>query len=127
MAVFVLAVLQLSAMPQLIPGSVTPDLVREVRQEGPVRLGPAKDVRPHETAEWLEPLGGVVRAVGEPLAESGELLLRPEEPRVREVVLSPDFHKGAGIPIGTVLATQGFAVPQAIGNDVNCGMRLMAR
>src|SRR5688572_4655008 len=37
------------------------------------------------------------------------------EPQVREVVLSPDFHKGAGIPIGTVLATQGFAVPQAIG------------
>lgn len=27
MAVFVLAVLQLSAMPQLIPGSVTPDLL----------------------------------------------------------------------------------------------------
>lgn len=47
------------------------------------------------------------------------------DPRVLEVVLTPDFHKGAGIPIGTVLATQGFAVPQAIGNDVNCGMRLM--
>src|SRR4051794_13356872 len=28
------------------------------------------------------------------------------DPRVREVVLTPDFHKGAGIPIGTVLATQ---------------------
>jgi len=48
------------------------------------------------------------------------------DPRVLEVVLTPDFHKGAGIPIGTVLATRGFAVPQAIGNDVNCGMRLMA-
>src|ERR1051325_3756921 len=46
--------------------------------------------------------------------------------RVAEVVLTPDFHKGAGIPIGTVLATREFAVPQAIGNDVNCGMRLMA-
>ena len=45
---------------------------------------------------------------------------------VTEVVLTPDFHKGAGIPIGTVLATREFAVPQAIGNDVNCGMRLMA-
>ena len=47
-------------------------------------------------------------------------------PAVTEVVLTPDFHKGAGIPIGTVLATKDFAVPQAIGNDVNCGMRLMA-
>jgi tRNA-splicing ligase RtcB len=47
------------------------------------------------------------------------------KPRVDRVTLTPDFHKGAGIPIGTVLATSGFAVPQAIGNDVNCGMRLM--
>ena len=49
-----------------------------------------------------------------------------EAPAVTEVVLTPDFHKGAGIPIGTVLATKDFAVPQAIGNDVNFGMRLMA-
>ncbi|HEU4329159.1 MAG TPA: RtcB family protein [Roseiflexaceae bacterium] len=49
-----------------------------------------------------------------------------DEPHVRGVVLTPDFHKGAGIPIGTVLDTVGFAVPQAIGNDVNCGMRLIA-
>lgn len=41
-----------------------------------------------------------------------------------EVAITPDFHKGAGIPIGTVMLTQGFVVPQAIGNDVNCGMRL---
>jgi len=34
-----------------------------------------------------------------------------KDPRLREVVLTPDFHKGAGIPIG---------------NDVNCGMRLMS-
>jgi len=49
-----------------------------------------------------------------------------DDPAVTEVVLTPDFHKGAGIPIGTVLATRAFAVPQAIGNDVNCGMRLIA-
>ncbi|GAB4207224.1 MAG: RtcB family protein [Roseiflexaceae bacterium] len=48
-----------------------------------------------------------------------------DEPHVRSVVVTPDFHKGLGIPIGTVLETVGFAVPQAIGNDVNCGMRLM--
>lgn len=47
------------------------------------------------------------------------------DPRVLEISVSPDFHKGKGIPIGTVIATQGFVLPQAIGNDVNCGMRLM--
>lgn len=38
--------------------------------------------------------------------------------------MTPDFHKGAGIPIGTVLMTEGFVIPQAMGNDINCGMRL---
>jgi tRNA-splicing ligase RtcB len=46
-----------------------------------------------------------------------------EKPEISEVVLTPDFHKGSGIPIGTVLLTKGFIVPQAVGNDVNCGMR----
>ncbi|MCO6007591.1 RtcB family protein [Actinoallomurus purpureus] len=40
------------------------------------------------------------------------------------VVLTPDLHKGAGIPIGTVLRTRGALIPQAVGNDINCGMRL---
>jgi len=45
-------------------------------------------------------------------------------PEITQVALMPDFHKAAGIPVGTVMATKGFVVPQAIGNDVNCGMRL---
>ncbi len=45
-------------------------------------------------------------------------------PVIRQVAVTPDFHKAAGIPVGTVLATEGFVVPQAIGNDINCGMRL---
>lgn len=44
--------------------------------------------------------------------------------QLRRVALTPDFHKGAGIPVGTVLQTEGFVVPQAIGNDIGCGMRL---
>ena len=47
-----------------------------------------------------------------------------EAPAIRQVAVTPDFHKARGIPVGTVLATQGFVVPQAIGNDINCGMRL---
>lgn len=45
-------------------------------------------------------------------------------PAIKQVAVTPDFHKARGIPVGTVLATQGFVVPQAIGNDINCGMRL---
>lgn len=43
--------------------------------------------------------------------------------RIEKIILTPDFHKGSGIPIGTVMMTKGFAVPQAMGNDINCGMR----
>jgi tRNA-splicing ligase RtcB (3'-phosphate/5'-hydroxy nucleic acid ligase) len=43
---------------------------------------------------------------------------------ITRVVLTPDLHKGAGIPIGTVLETQGALIPAAVGNDINCGMRL---
>src|SRR5690349_20704765 len=44
---------------------------------------------------------------------------------LRRVVLTPDFHRGSGIPIGTVAETEGFVMPQAVGHDVCCGMRLL--
>jgi tRNA-splicing ligase RtcB len=43
---------------------------------------------------------------------------------IEQTAVTPDFHKGAGTPIGTVLKTKGVVFPQAIGNDINCGMRL---
>lgn len=49
-----------------------------------------------------------------------------EEAKINRVVLTPDFHKGSGVPIGTVVEAQGFVIPQAIGNDICCGMRLLA-
>lgn len=45
-------------------------------------------------------------------------------PRLSRVAVTPDFHKAQGIPVGTVMQTRGFVIPQAIGNDINCGMRL---
>ena len=44
---------------------------------------------------------------------------------VRRVVLTPDFHRGSGIPVGTVAETERFVIPQAVGNDVCCGMRFL--
>lgn len=49
-----------------------------------------------------------------------------QEPHVVRVNLSPDFHKGAGIPIGTTLMTTGMAIPQSVGSDINCGVKLLA-
>ena len=45
--------------------------------------------------------------------------------KISKCILTPDFHKGAGIPIGTVFNAEGFVVPQAVGNDIGCGMRLL--
>lgn len=47
------------------------------------------------------------------------------EPALQRVVVTPDFHRGSGIPVGTVAEARDFVVPQAVGNDVCCGMRLL--
>ena len=57
------------------------------------------------------------------MKEAGSFFKNPDS-AVRKAAVTPDFHKGAGIPIGTVLMTEGFVIPQAMGNDINCGMRL---
>jgi tRNA-splicing ligase RtcB (3'-phosphate/5'-hydroxy nucleic acid ligase) len=44
---------------------------------------------------------------------------------LEQVVLTPDFHRGGGIPVGTVAQARDFVIPQAVGNDVCCGMRLL--
>lgn len=44
---------------------------------------------------------------------------------LEQMVLTPDLHRSSKIPVGTVLSTRGAIFPQAIGNDVCCGMRLM--
>lgn len=76
----------------------------------PAAVGEALTVL--ETAETLGRLAEATPGYGGP------------EPRITRVALTPDFHKGAGIPIGTVLETEHALLPQAVGTDVNCGMRL---
>src|SRR4029079_7206868 len=45
---------------------------------------------------------------------------------IDRIVLTPDFHKGSGIPVGTVIRARNAVIPKAIGNDICCGMRLLA-
>jgi tRNA-splicing ligase RtcB (3'-phosphate/5'-hydroxy nucleic acid ligase) len=38
------------------------------------------------------------------------------------IAIMPDCHRGYGMPIGGVLATEGVVVPNAVGVDIGCGM-----
>jgi tRNA-splicing ligase RtcB len=40
----------------------------------------------------------------------------------KHIALMPDTHQGYGMPIGGVLATSGYVIPNAVGVDVGCGM-----
>jgi len=44
---------------------------------------------------------------------------------VRCACATPDFHAGTSIPVGAVIVTSpDMVIPQSIGTDINCGMRL---
>lgn len=38
------------------------------------------------------------------------------------IAIMPDAHVGYGMPIGAVLATDGFVIPHAVGVDIGCGV-----
>lgn len=40
----------------------------------------------------------------------------------KHVAIMPDAHRGYGMPIGGVLATNGVVIPNAVGVDIGCGM-----
>ncbi len=49
----------------------------------------------------------------------------PDGGHVKCSCATPDFHTGSTIPVGSVVVTtHDMAIPQAIGTDINCGMRL---
>lgn len=49
----------------------------------------------------------------------------PEGGRVLKTIATPDFHSGSIVPVGAVVATsKDMLIPQAIGTDIHCGMRL---
>jgi len=49
----------------------------------------------------------------------------PHGGHVCKACATPDFHPGSTVPVGSILVTShDFVVPQAVGTDINCGMRL---
>lgn len=43
----------------------------------------------------------------------------------KHIPIMPDSHQGYGMPIGSILATQGVVIPNAVGVDIGCGMCAM--
>ncbi len=43
----------------------------------------------------------------------------------KHISIMPDCHQGYGMPIGSILATRGVVVPNAVGVDIGCGMCAM--
>ena len=40
----------------------------------------------------------------------------------KQICLMPDVHQGYGMPVGGVMATKNYVVPNAVGVDVGCGI-----
>lgn len=46
-------------------------------------------------------------------------------PSVQKIIITPDAHAGAGVPVGIVVATKDHIAPCAAGYDISCGMLLI--
>jgi tRNA-splicing ligase RtcB len=46
-------------------------------------------------------------------------------PSVEKIIITPDAHAGAGVPVGIVVATKDHIAPCAAGYDISCGMVLL--
>ena len=102
----------------------TPTVVRVGHPSIDIRLFANESVSLEADAfEQLFEFTDLVRAL-EDMRSRGMPFL--EGAGIDRMVLTPDFHRGSGIPVGTVIRARGLVIPQAIGNDVCCGMRLIA-
>jgi tRNA-splicing ligase RtcB len=83
------------------------------------------------TAEPDAPVAEVLLPVGFPL--EGKALVQlsrfaavrhPSGGSVCHACATPDIHPGTLVPVGAVIASADVVIPQAIGTDINCGMRM---
>lgn len=94
------------------------------RREGNI-LRVHSTIRHDVQAEILLPdsLPLEAKAVSQLLAFAG--MRHPHGGHVCRACATPDFHPGAPVPVGSILVTNhDFVVPESIGRDINCGMRL---
>jgi tRNA-splicing ligase RtcB len=123
------------AQPEIISMSNIPKLERvlaalarrglDVTREGQVWSIRGQHDPDGVAAEVLLPDGfPLSRKAAEQLARFASAS-HPEGGRVLAARATPDFHAGSHVPVGAVVATSpDMLVPEAIGTDINCGMRL---
>lgn len=69
---------------------------------------------------WLPSRGKVERGAWEQALHMSNLPFA-----FKHVSLMPDVHQGYGIPIGGVIATENVIIPNAVGNDISCGVQAL--
>jgi tRNA-splicing ligase RtcB len=107
----------------------TPTVVRVLHPSIDIRLFANESVSVEADAfEQLFEFTDVARAIEDvrALEVHGDVpFFGDAEVAIERIVLTPDFHRGYGIPVGTVIRAKNIVIPKAIGNDVCCGMRLL--
>ena len=117
----------------MVPNSQSKRLLRALARKGlnVERVGPAWRVRAAD-ADGHAPPADVLLPLDFPLEAKALRQLtglaaarHPMGGEVCAVCATPDFHPGdSGVAIGSVVQTAGQLIPQAVGSDINCGMRL---
>ena len=95
----------------------------EITQDGPIYQirrashdGPAADV--------LLPEGFPLESKAVKQLATFASVSHPSGGHVCGACATPDFHPGNKVPVGCVVETSDMVIPEAIGTDINCGMRL---
>jgi tRNA-splicing ligase RtcB len=97
----------------------------EITQEGPVYRVRNTDARPQTpTAEVLLPHGFPLESKALLQLSRFAAVEHPDGGQMCHACATPDFHPGSLVPVGAIVASADLVVPQAIGTDINCGMRL---
>ncbi len=94
-------------------------------KEGPVYSVRLTEASHAPEAEILLPEGFALESKAVAQLASFASVRHPAGGEVRAAFATPDFHPGATVPVGSVVAiSNDLVIPQAIGTDIQCGMRL---
>lgn len=111
---------------------MNPRMIRAMARQGLdiTRQGPVWRVKKRGSsapeAEVLLPDGFAVEGKAFAQLASFAAVQHPSGGAVCRACATPDFHPGSLVPVGAIVASSELVVPQAIGTDINCGMRLHA-
>ncbi len=95
----------------------------DIYKQGPVyRVRKSNGLGPE--AEVLLPENFPVEAKAFKQLANFAAVEHPQGGSVCRACATPDFHPGSLVPVGAIVASSELVIPQAIGTDINCGMRM---